>query len=94
MMDTVLIWAGTFALFCFALAFAAATLRLMLGPTPQDRVLAVDTMFINGISIVLVLGVNFATSVYFDIALLMALFGFISSTVMAKFLFKGEVIQP
>jgi|TARA_R110000851_G_scaffold333421_1_gene512892 multicomponent K+:H+ antiporter subunit F len=94
MMDTVLIWAGTFALFCFALAFTCATIRLLLGPTPQDRVLAVDTMYINGICIVLVLGVNFATSVYFDIALLMALFGFISSSVMAKFLFKGEVIQP
>ena len=80
--------------FCFALAFTCATLRLLLGPTPQDRVLAVDTMYINGICIVLVLGVNFATSVYFDIALVMALFGFISSSVMAKFLFKGEVIQP
>ncbi len=94
MMNTVLLWAGTFALFCFALAFAIATFRLMMGPTPQDRVLAVDTMFINGISIVLVLGVHFSTSVYFDIALLMALFGFFSSTVMAKFLYKGEVIQP
>lgn len=94
MMDTVLIWAGTFALFCFALAFAIATYRLMKGPTPQDRVLAVDTMFLNGISVVLVLGVHFATSVYFDIALLMALFGFVSSMVMAKFLYKGEVIQP
>ncbi len=94
MMNNVLLWAGTFALFCFALAFCAATYRLILGPTPQDRVLAVDTMFINGISIVLVLGVHFSTNVYFDIALLMALFGFISSSVMAKFLYKGEVIQP
>ena len=94
MMDTALLWAGTFALFCFALSFAIATFRLMLGPTPQDRVLAVDTMFITGISIVLVLGVHFATSAYFDIALLMALFGFFSTTVMAKFLYKGEVIQP
>jgi multicomponent K+:H+ antiporter subunit F len=94
MMDTLLIWAGTFALFCYALAFCFAAARLILGPTPQDRVLASDTMYVNAIAIVLVLGVNFATSVYFDIALLMALFGFFSSSVMAKFLYKGEVIQP
>ncbi len=93
-MNTVLLWAGTFALFCFALALACAATRLLLGPTPQDRVLALDTMYINGMLIILVLGMHFRNDLYFDIALLMAMFGFVSSAAMAKFLLRGEVIQP
>ena len=93
-MNTVLLWSGTFALCCFALALICATTRLLLGPTPQDRVLALDTMYINGMLIILVLGMHFGNGLYFDIALLMAMFGFVSSAAMAKFLLRGEVIQP
>lgn len=92
-MTTVLYWAGMFALSCFALALGCATLRLLLGPTPQDRVLALDTMYINGLLILLGLGIQFNSDVYFDIALLIALFGFVGSAAMAKFLLKGEVIE-
>lgn len=93
-MMTVLYWAGMFALCCFALALGCAALRLLLGPTPQDRVLALDTMYINGLLILLGLGIQFKSDIYFDIALLIALFGFVSSAAMAKFLLKGEVIEP
>jgi multicomponent K+:H+ antiporter subunit F len=93
-MNTVLYWAGIFALGCFALALGCATLRLLRGPTPQDRVLALDTMYINGLLILLVLGIRFGSSIYFDIALLIGLFGFVGSAALAKFLLKGEVIEP
>lgn len=93
-MNTVLLWAGTFALCCFALGLGCAALRLLRGPTPQDRVLALDTMYINGMLILLTLGIRFGTDVYFDIAFLIALFGFVGSAAMAKFLLRGEVIEP
>ena len=93
-MTTILYWAGMFALSCFALALGCAALRLLLGPTPQDRVLALDTMYINGLLILLGLGIQFNSGVYFVIALLIALFGCGSSAAMAKFLLKGEVIEP
>ncbi len=93
-MSAILYWAGIFALCCFALALGCATLRLLRGPTPQDRVLALDTMYINGLLILLVLGVRFGSSIYFDIALLIGLFGFVGSAALAKFLLKGEVIEP
>lgn len=87
-------WAAQFALACFALAMFCALIRLLRGPRAQDRVLAIDTLYINGMLTILMLGIGFASPVYFDIALLIALFGFIGSSAMAKFLLRGEVIEP
>jgi multicomponent K+:H+ antiporter subunit F len=93
-MSNLLSWANYFALGCFTLGLAAAGLRLLRGPTPADRVLALDTMSINAMLIILTLGMRFGTTLYFDMALLISLFGFASSVAMAKFLLRGEVIEP
>lgn len=85
---------ASFALACFAVGLAMATLRLLRGPDPTDRVLALDTMYVNGLLMLLTLGVLFGVEVYFDVALLLALFGFVGSVAMAKFLVRGEVIEP
>jgi len=92
-MSQILTWAMMFALACYALGLLFATMRLYMGPTSPDRVLALDTMYINGILILLVLGLRYDFSLYFDIALLMALFGFVGAAAMAKFLLRGEVIE-
>lgn len=93
-MNAILPWAVHFALACFAVAMVCATLRLLRGPAAQDRVLALDTLYINGMLTILMLGIGFGSAVYFDIALLIALFGFVGSSAMAKFLLRGEVIEP
>jgi multicomponent K+:H+ antiporter subunit F len=87
-------FAVTFAQFCFALAMTFATIRLLRGPTAQDRVLALDTLYVNGMLMLLMLGIRTSTTVYTDIALLIALFGFVGSVALAKFLLRGEVIEP
>ena len=92
-MTSVLSLAIPATLICFALAIALATLRLLRGPSAQDRIQAVDFIYVNGMLVVLVLGIRYASSMYFEAALLMALFGFVSSTALAKFLFRGEVIE-
>lgn len=86
--------AAYFAAACFTLGAGCAALRLLLGPTAQDRVLALDTLYISAMLLVLVMGIRFETGHYFDIALLIALFGFVGSAAMAKFLLRGEVIEP
>lgn len=93
-MKEILPWAVHFALACFAVGMICASLRLLRGPSAQDRVLALDTLYINGMLTVLMLGIGFGSAVYFDIALLIALFGFVGSSAMAKFLLRGEVIEP
>lgn len=93
-MNGIVYWAATFALGCFVLALACAAIRLLRGPAATDRVLALDTMYVNGMLILLVLGLQFNSDLYFDIALLIGMFGFVGSVAMAKFLLRGEVIEP
>ncbi|MEO8626498.1 MAG: K+/H+ antiporter subunit F [Betaproteobacteria bacterium] len=81
------------ALSCFVVAMTLTAPRLFRGPTAQDRVLALDYLYINGLLIILTLGIRYASNMYFEVALLIAVFGFVSSTAMAKFLLRGEVIE-
>lgn len=92
-MSPLLYWAITAALVCLVLAMALAAVRLFRGPSAQDRVLALDALYICGMLVMLVLGIRYASDVFFKAALLIALFGFVGSTSMAKFLLRGEVIE-
>jgi len=78
---------------CYALAMAIALWRMLWGPSAQDRVLALDFVYVNGMLVILVLGIRYASQMYFEAALLIALFGFVSSAAMAKFLLRGEAIE-
>ncbi len=93
-MNVVFDWTVWFAQMCFLLAMGCATVRLIVGPRAQDRVLALDTMYVNGMLSMLMLGIRSSTTIYFDIALLIALFGFVGSVAASKFLLRGEVIEP
>jgi multicomponent K+:H+ antiporter subunit F len=77
----------------YAVALAMGARRLLRGPTAQDRVLALDFMFVVVLLTLLVLAIRYHSSMYFEAALLLALFGFVGSTAMAKFLLRGEVIE-
>ncbi|GGX05063.1 K+/H+ antiporter subunit F [Pigmentiphaga litoralis] len=92
-MNSILGAATLFAAVCFSLAMAFATLRVLRGPAAQDRVLALDTLYINAMLLLLVLGIRFADTLYFEAALFIALLGFVSSVAMAKFLLRGEVVE-
>lgn len=94
MIDVLFFGAAWFAQLCFALAMVLATIRLVRGPAAQDRVLAFDTLYINGMLTLLMLGIRSGSFVYFDMALLIALFGFVGSVALAKFLLRGEVVEP
>ena len=92
-MSTLLGSAIVVALACYSVAMVLALVRLLRGPSAQDRVLALDFLYVNGMLVMLVLGIRFASSMYFVAALLIALFGFVSSAALAKFLLRGEVIE-
>ncbi len=92
-MSTVLTFGIGFALGCYVLAMTITLYRLYVGPAAQDRILALDYMYINGMLMVLVMGIWYGTEMYFEVALLIAVVGFLSSSAMAKFLLRGEVIE-
>lgn len=87
-------FAASFASLCVLVAMLCALVRLFRGPSAQDRVLAFDTLYINGMLTLLLLGIRSSSTVYFDMALLIALFGFVGTIALAKFLLRGEVIEP
>ncbi len=77
----------------YVAAMGLGLIRLMRGPRAQDRVLALDFMSIVATLVMLVLAIRYDSGVYFEAALLLALFGFVASASMAKFLLRGEVIE-
>jgi multicomponent K+:H+ antiporter subunit F len=81
------------ALFVHGLAMALALVRVVGGPSAQDRILALDFLYVNGMLAMLALGIRYASTMYFEAALLIAMFGFVSSMALAKFLLRGEVIE-
>ncbi|MGB3072070.1 MAG: K+/H+ antiporter subunit F [Ottowia sp.] len=92
-MSPLLTYAIVFTLCAYGVAMLLALWRVLRGPAAQDRVLALDFIYIIGTLVILVVGIRYASSTYFEAALLMALFGFVSSAAMAKFLLRGEVIE-
>ena len=86
----------------FALSFAYLAVsigllfnlwRLAQGPSLMDRVLAIDTMVINVIALIILYGIQEGTTIYFEAALLFAMFGFISTVAYCRFVLRGDVIE-
>lgn len=83
----------TLTLLAYGVAMLLLLWRVLRGPTAQDRILAADLIYCIAILTALVIGIRYASNVFFEAALLIALFGFVSSSAMAKFLLRGEVIE-
>lgn len=86
-------YALLFGFACFALALGLNLYRLAKGPSMADRILALDTMVINGIAILMLLGIRFGTAMYFEASLLFAMVGFISTVAFSKFILRGDIIE-
>lgn len=90
MLLEVAIW---FALVCTLAAMALCAARLLIGPSAQDRVLALDTLWMCTMVLFLMLGIRSGLSLHFEAAMLIAMVGFVSTIGLAKFLMRGEVIE-
>jgi multicomponent K+:H+ antiporter subunit F len=75
-----------------ALALALAAWRLFKGPSRPDRVLALDTLYINALALLVALGIWLDTTLYFEAALLIGLLGFVGTVVVATFLLRGRIV--
>lgn len=82
-----------FGFMAVSLALLMNLWRAAVGPTVMDRVLAVDTMVINTIALIILYGIQESTTLYFESALLMAMFSFISTVAYCRFLLRGDVIE-
>jgi multicomponent K+:H+ antiporter subunit F len=74
------------------LALLLSAWRLFKGPSTPDRVLALDTLYINALALLVALGVWWNTTLYFEVALLIGLLGFVGTVALATFLLRGRIV--
>lgn len=88
-----LLWSLVIAELIFVLAMVFAGLRMLRGPSAQNRVLALDAFYVAGMGLILTFGIQTGDTVYFEAALVIALLGFVGTSALAKFLMRGETIE-
>ncbi len=86
-------YALIFSFSCASIAMLLCLYRLIIGPSKIDRIIAVDTLVINAIALVIIYGIYYQTTVYFEAALLFAMFGFVATVAYCRFLLRGDVIE-
>ena len=82
------------------IAYALVTLALLLsfwrllkGPDAPDRILALDTLYVNTIALLVLLGIHLGNAIYFEAALLIAMMGFVGTVALCKYLLRGDIIE-
>jgi multicomponent K+:H+ antiporter subunit F len=83
----------TIAQLMLGAAMTLAAVRMLWGPRAQDRVLAFDSLYVSAMLLILTFGIRLGNALFFEIALIVALLGFVSTVALAKFLLRGEVIE-
>jgi multicomponent K+:H+ antiporter subunit F len=77
----------------FALALLLNAWRLFRGPGVADRILALDTLYINTLALLVLLGIQWGNEVYFEAALMIAMVGFVGTVVLSKYLLRGDIVE-
>jgi multicomponent K+:H+ antiporter subunit F len=85
--------AADFAFGALGVAIILCLWRLVRGPHVADRILALDTLYINALALLIVLGIRMESAVFFEAALLIALMGFVATVALARYLARREIID-
>lgn len=86
-------WALIAAFVVVAASQFMAMIRLWIGPSTGDRILALDTMVVNAIALVVLLGIALGFRIYFEVTMIIAMLGFVSTVAYARFVLRGDIIE-
>lgn len=92
-MNAVIQNAADIALAMLALAMLLCLFRLLRGPSMADRILALDTLYINSLAGLMVAGVRLDDPTFFDAAIVIGMLGFVGTVAFAKYLLRGDIIE-
>ncbi|MDH1375017.1 monovalent cation/H+ antiporter subunit F [Acinetobacter junii] len=90
---TILPYALGISLIAITISMFLCLIRLIIGPSVIDRLLALDTLFLNATCLIIVLGVYWVSTNVFEGALLVAMLGFVSTAALARYFTTGHVID-
>jgi multicomponent K+:H+ antiporter subunit F len=83
-----------FVTLAFVIGLFLSAYRLLRGPSAPDRILALDTLYVNALALLVLLGIILDTKLYFEAALVIALLGFVGTVALARFVLRGDIIEP
>ncbi|MEM6890076.1 MAG: K+/H+ antiporter subunit F [Pseudomonadota bacterium] len=90
---TVMNWALVFTFVAVVIAQLLSMVRLIIGPSTGDRILALDAMVVNAIGLIVLIGIAQGVEIYFEVSLLVAMLGFVSTVAYARFVLRGDIIE-
>lgn len=93
MSQMILDWSLLVAQLMLGVGMLATVYRMVRGPRAQDRILALDALYVVGLLLLVTLGIRTGSQIYFELAMLIGLLGFVGTVALAKFLMRGEVIE-
>lgn len=93
MSQDILLWSITAAQVMLAIGMLATLFRMFVGPRAQDRILALDALYVVAMLQLITLGIRTSSQIYFELAMLIGLLGFVGTVALAKFLMRGEVVE-
>lgn len=81
------------SLYGVALAMLLSLWRLLRGPSVPDRILALDTLYVNTIAALILFGMHLRSAVYFEAALIIAMLGFVGTVMLSKFVLRRDIVE-
>ncbi|HEV2518767.1 MAG TPA: K+/H+ antiporter subunit F [Devosia sp.] len=93
MSQMILDWSLLASQVMLGIGMLATLYRMVRGPRAQDRILALDALYVVGLLLLVTLGIRTGSAIYFELAMLIGLLGFVGTVALAKFLMRGEVIE-
>lgn len=87
------LYAIYFAFGCFGLAMLMNLWKIITAEGVVDRLLALDTMVINSIALLVLMGLSMGTEIFFEVTMLIAMMGFVSTVAYARFMLRGNIIE-
>ena len=74
-------------------AMLLALWRLVRGPTAPDRILALDTLYVNTIALLILFGMRLGSAIYFEAALVIAMLGFVGTVILCKYVLRRDIVE-
>jgi len=85
--------AVVFSLYAVGVAMLLSLYRLLRGPSMPDRILALDTLYVNTIALLILFGMYLDSSIYFEAALIIAMLGFVGTVMLSKYVMRRDIVE-
>ncbi|HLM53310.1 MAG TPA: K+/H+ antiporter subunit F [Pseudoxanthomonas sp.] len=81
------------SLYAVGAAVLLSLYRLLRGPGVPDRLLALDTLYVNTIALLILFGMHLGSTIYFEAALIIAMLGFVGTVMLSKYVLRRDIVE-